>query len=276
MFKKILDVYRVLSLDVCIGVCCMSYYFSVLFKQRIEPVYFLIIFLAVFSIYSLDHIIDAFSIKKSASTIRHRFFQKNLISMTAITMILIAFDIFLSIKFLSTEIFEKGIMLSAVVLFYSLINFLSYRIRFKNYHKELIAGFIYAYGVMLPSLSTVTSSSFFIFIFFLQIFLIAYLNLIIFSFFDHGNDSSDGYSSIAILIGKTNTLRLIYILSFAEIMISVYTIMVIKTDLVVISIPLVMTLILLSIIYFRKFFSQNFRYRYAGDSIFFLPLMLLL
>ncbi|CAN5579974.1 hypothetical protein BH10BAC5_BH10BAC5_20360 [soil metagenome] len=277
MAKRIIDLYRILSIDVCIGVCCMTFYFVKIFHSHAAFVNYLLIFLTVFGVYSTDHLIDAYLLKKEASTIRHRFFQKYFLSLCLITILVIVSVLILSIRFLSSDILKAGVILAALVIMYCIINFIAFRKRMKNYLKEMISSIIYTSGLLISSGALLTESKISVIIVnFLIIFLIVYLNLIIFSYFDYENDNSDGYSSAATIIGKKGTLRLIYIIAASCAVIIILKIFYSGFDIPDTLIPLSMLLTLFLIIYLREYFKINFRYRYAGDSIFLFPIILLL
>ncbi len=253
----------------------MAFYFSQLSGHKLLSMDYLLIFIAVFCVYSADHIIDAWSIKKQASTFRHRFFQQNLFVMIVLTMILILADIIIAYCTLSNLIFKNGIFLSGIILIYYILNYFSFRLNLRNFFKEFLAAIIYTGGVMLPSFSrSLVTESLLVISF--QIFLTAFLNLVIFSYFDHDSDKADKYNSIVILLGKGKALALIYILIILQIIIFIVTLIQNNIGVYFLVIPLLMTLILFNLFYFRKYFSINYRYRYAGDSIFFIPLLLLL
>src|SRR6476659_9916470 len=68
---------NILSLDVVAGAVICSIFFSQVFNTVIRVSGIISLALSVWIIYTVDHLLDARRITRQASTVRHRFHQKN-------------------------------------------------------------------------------------------------------------------------------------------------------------------------------------------------------
>src|SRR5690606_21598184 len=104
-FKIFYDYLQVLSIDIVIGACAGMLFFDRLIGADLRPLLYLLLALAVWCIYTFDHLLDARQIKKAASTPRHAFHQKHFKTLASLLVILgilglgMAFY-FLKIKFI--------------------------------------------------------------------------------------------------------------------------------------------------------------------------------
>ena len=139
--------------------------------------------------------------------------------------------------------------------------------------KEIFVAVVYTAGVVLPAM---TNTQLFWkdwnWMMIVQFSLIAFLNLIIFSWFDYENDVQDKRVSFATIFGKKISQIFIYLI-FALSMILWSTTFSLQIET---AIFLGMNSLLLIMVYFQFYFAQNDRYRILGDAIFFLSLMVLL
>jgi Ca2+/Na+ antiporter len=133
---------------------------------------------------------------------------------------------------------------------------------------------LYTAGVILPVVPE-NQISLEMFLPILQFFIIALLNLIIFSWYERQNDLKDKQESIATIVSDRairNTLLFLFIISFS---ISVSMILLLEVHLVSI-VFMIMTAILFLIFWQKPHFEKNDYYRWVGDSIFILPLIYVL
>jgi 4-hydroxybenzoate polyprenyltransferase len=101
-------------------------------------------------------------------------------------------------------------------------------------------------------------------------FLIAFLNLLIFSWFDYRNDLRDGHNSAATFFGRERSRYLIWII-FAAIIVLLVFHGVSAASLIL----LLMTFLHIVMFTFSDFFSIGERFRITGEAIFFLPILLI-
>src|SRR6218665_3126042 len=143
---KIYRLVNILSLDVAGGAVVCALFFARLFGVTILPQGLLSLGLAVWIIYTTDHLLDAWRLKKEASTMRHRFHQRHFRVLFILLCVASSVELVL-ILFLRKSVFYGGLYLSGGVIFYILIN------RWLKYFKEVTAALLYSAGVLLPVFS---------------------------------------------------------------------------------------------------------------------------
>ena len=239
-------------------------YFSHILEINVRPVSLAVLGLTVWVIYTIDHLLDARSLKVPATTVRHKFHQDHF-KVLAIASVLVAAVCGLLLVFLRTKIFMWGLGLLALVVVYMFSN------KFLKYVKELIAALLYTVGVLLPNLSQldfsmVLSQQNFIVFFFL----VALTNLVLFSWFEVDADRVHNSSSIAVHLGESRTKALVIFLFLAQLFIIIlkfYS----DNDIVTLFLMLSVSSGLVIIFLAPNFFRQHDRYRLIGDAVFLLP-----
>ena len=267
----VLRVYRTintLSLDVSAGAVICALFFGRILQVHILPYGLSTLALTVWIIYTIDHLRDAKSIGANASSDRHRFHQKNFKWLLVILVMAIVADGLL-ILFIRRQVFIYGVVLGAVVGCYLVVQ------RALYFLKEVFVAMLYTMGVLLPSIA-VTSIQLTAFHKMLVslFFLIALLNLLIFSWFDKDRDATDKLRSLVTLVGRKSTAVLIGILLFLTFVSCVYFVIAFDQMLLA-SVFCLMTGVLLLLFLFPETFRSNDYYRFIGDGIFYLPLIFL-
>jgi hypothetical protein len=269
--RVLLRVYRlinVLSIDVALGSAFSALFFGDILNVNILPYGLLALALTVWIIYTADHLRDARNIGKKASSDRHYFHQRNFKTLSACLLIAIVADIVL-LFFIRKPVFVGGLFLAVLVAFYLVLQGRMY------YLKELVVALLYTLGVLLPSLAVTENHISVMHVgLFVQFFLIAFLNLLIFSFFDADNDRQDNLSSFVTRFGKSAAKNLISGLFMILILINLIQLFTGGYDRIPFLILLVMALVLLGIFSFSRFFRQSEFYRMLGDAVFFLPILI--
>jgi 4-hydroxybenzoate polyprenyltransferase len=142
--------------------------------------------------------------------------------------------------------------------------------------KEFFVASMYTCGVLLPSIAV---SSIRVdqnhYVLFLQFFLVALINLLIFSLFDADKDNNDGLPSFATHFGKGFTRKfiiavflLLAVINLSQIVTGNYT----MESMII----LLMTGTMFLIFCLPEFFMKNEYYRILGDAVFFFPALILL
>lgn len=269
---SILKFYRwlnILSIDVAIGAIVCGYFFSRIAEVTLRPAGLATLGLSVWIIYTTDHLVDALSLKGLASTARHRYHQLHFWELIIAEMLaLVAVGILLF--FIRPEVFLGGAVLLALVGIYMLVN------RYLNYLKEIMVAVLYCAGILLPSGMRVEDPmAFLIRPETTMLFLVALLNLLIFSWFEIETDREDGYPSFAGHFGARPTRKVIMILFIVQFLIplvswiaGVFS----SYQLILLSMTLVLGIIFL----LPEYFGKSDRYRLLGDAIFLLPVLFFL
>jgi len=278
-FSAFYKIFQSLSLDVVIGVVAVSLFATSLLNIVARPVWVLILILATWSFYTFDHLLDGIKLKETSSIFRHYFHYTNRKFLFVASAIagLVAF--ILSLLFLETEIISMGFILSFLILIYFMaIRFVAGK-RSVLLQKEFIIALIYTAGIWVaPMVWTKNDYNTFTIIVIFVLFLMAWAEGIMASYYDYESDLKDKHSSFTIIFGKQNTRRfliVLYILVFILIKISVFFIST-NTQFAAMIILALMNLSLLLIILYPKTFSANEKYRIFGEMVFWLPILILL
>ena len=275
LLQKSYKILNLLSIDVALGACSMAYLISSISEVNTPLITYFILGFTVWIIYTLDHLLDANDLKNNAIAPRHIFhykYQKVLTILTiSITLIIITLS-FLTLPFITILYgvigsFFVGCHIILVTVWGKKISFLV--------QKELSIAISYTLGISIPSISLIEGiidTTILIFIF--QCFLLAFINLCIFSYFDHQIDKEESQTSIVRLLKEEKTSILIYILFIIQLVISCISLFN-NTNNSFQIILILMNLTLFIIFKKYKFFRKNERYRLLGDFIFIYPIILI-
>ncbi len=269
-FLKAYRYVNILSIDTALGAVVCAMFFAELVEANVWIYGKVALGLTVWIIYTADHLLDAKKVKGVASSERHRFHQQYFRPLVAVMIIAAVVDLTM-VLFMRKSLLEYGLALSVVVALYLLVS------QFLKMLKEIFIACIYTLGVMLPALADQEhlmnrSDKLFMFNFFL----IAVANLLIFSWFDIQRDRADGHPSFVTFYGREKTKAVVYGLFAALVAISFYLVEVHSYDLLPLIILFTMMIVLIVILQRHKFFEVHDRFRYAGDAVFFLPVLYLL
>jgi 4-hydroxybenzoate polyprenyltransferase len=259
---------NLLSIDIAIGAIACGVYFAWVLDVHVRPYALASLGITVWIIYTADHLLDAWKVNGRASTERHRFHQDHFRILVVLVTIAILID-FILIFFIKRPVLFAGLYMIALVVVYLLFH------NKLTFLKEFFVALLYCVGVLLPSL-TVTDVSLEMkhHILFISFFLLALINLLLFSLFDKKDDEKDKRQSFVTLSGERATRWIIIVLSSANMLLLSYLFFKWNETLVVI-IPFLMNTALIIIMIFNRWFEKNSRYRLLGDAIFLLPLLYL-
>ncbi|WP_460538062.1 UbiA family prenyltransferase [Echinicola sediminis] len=229
---KYYNYFQWLSLDVVLGACAGLFFFQHLLMLSFTPVVYVLMSLAVWGIYTFDHLMDARNIEGRASSGRHLFhqvhFNKLLIwlFLVGITGFYLAFNF---IKF--SRLLSFGLLLSTMIVGnIMMLKFFGKRLTFL---KELTTAMFYTAGITLvPLIRFVDGGLPRVFWFFaLGYFIMAWFNLLLLAYMDKDSDQRDRMNSIVNTFGAQTThnllsailvMALFYILSLFFVLGSLY------------------------------------------------------
>jgi len=260
---------NILSLDIAAGAVISARFFAHIFNVEIKPYGLLALGLTVWIIYTVDHLRDAKKIKHNASTQRHRFHQQYFYMLTVFVGFAILSDA-VTIFFIRRQVFEWGLILFAIVMIYLIVQ------QYLRFLKEFFIASLYTWGVLLLSI-TITNITLNIThaLLIAQFGLIAWTNLVLFSWFDHHFDQRDKQNSLVTILGKRKTIFFLYGLFGVNFLIPAIQIIFFTTTTPVLILCL-MSIILFLIFTFRAPLAKNDLYRLIGDAVFFVPGLLLI
>jgi 4-hydroxybenzoate polyprenyltransferase len=266
LYRKI----NLLSLDIVAGVVICALFFSRIFQVHIRPQGLITLGLSVWIIYTADHLLDARKIKGDASTERHRFHQRNFLSLSLLLGMGTVLNAIL-IFFIREPVFFWGLLWIGIVAVYLIFQ------KHLRFFKEVIAALLYTGGVLLPSLAVSHDAvNLFSAALIVQFFLIAWFNLILFSWFDEEKDIRDKQHSFVTTVGRDRTRRFLFIIFFLSGIIFCSQLMYHTRWLIPLCILMTMNSILLLILLCEQWFRTHDRFRLWGDAVFLLPVLFLL
>lgn len=260
-----------LSLDIVAGAVISSLFIAELFQVSLDIHLLLGLSIAIWLIYTIDHLLDARKIKGEAVNPRHAFHQKNQILIGALALLFFVLGIY-NAFYLPASTIKLGlvlIFLSGAYLYY--LNWSN-----TNQAKEPFAALVYSAGIFAGPISLVNTFNWVYLVLFVQFFLLAYSNLMLFPLFEKEQDGQEGMKSIAIRKGDLLTGRFIRIALLINFILIVVTATFVNSLGSSQSIVLLMTLVLLALLLWPQYFVKYQLYRILGDGIFFLPGLFLL
>ncbi|MFT6866492.1 MAG: 4-hydroxybenzoate polyprenyltransferase [Cyclobacteriaceae bacterium] len=267
MIQRVYKYFRWLSLDIVLGAIVFLAYLGKYYSLSFSLHIYFALASAVWLIYTVDHLIDSTVSVRS----ERRYFHKKKAQMIILVASIVLILALINIYFLPETLIRYGaILASACVSYLSIIYFFR-----KLWFKEILVSLGYSCGIFLAPLALkgdINGSDIFLVF---QLFLLALINLSIFSYFDIENDQLEKFES---LVSKWNTSiikKFIYVLCFLSFILGVYGFSLLTTADVQ-SIYLIMSLVLVVIFAFPNFFKRNERFRVLGDGAFFIPIIFLL
>ncbi len=276
---SLLQIMQFLSLDIVIGTVAVGYMATKVLEVRANPVWWIVLPLAVWVVYTLDHIIDAYKKKREAAISRHNYHYLNRIPIIVVVSIIGLITMALSLLYLNYHIVKMGIILSITVGIYFLLLFLQKDKKNAMVQKELYIAIIYTVGIfMAPIYWHGSVPSIPIIIIAISISLLVWAEGIMISWYDYENDTIDGHNSLTILFGKKNARRFAIVLHlFVETVLVLVLLTTTLTSIVIFSmlIILLMNLILGLLILFPYSFLSNTYHKLIGETVFLLPCLLI-
>lgn len=272
-FYSFIRLFRILSLDVVSGSLATSFLVASCFQVSPPLVAYIALGIAVWLIYTFDHLSDARAIAQPV-TIRHRFHKTYFYPVSVFFVIALMAGIYV-LQFLSKEVFLLGLTgLGLTTLHLALVYFFGKRVS-PFIHKEAGVALNFAFGVAIPALSRLDALEWKHGIILFQIFTLAMMNLISFSYYEHEADKVQGQTSLALNLGNSFLAKLNNILFLAGVFIPTVMLLPRESNMFPLVIMLVMAVVLWALIRWPSFFGKNERYRIYGDMIFSLPYILL-
>jgi hypothetical protein len=261
---------NILSLDIAVGAVVSALFFSKILQVRILPYGLLALALTVWIIYTADHLLDARSINRAASSERHRFHQRHFTLLSWLLVIALLVNLFI-ILYTRKPVLRWGINLASIVFVYLVVQ------HYLKILKEFLIAILYTAGVLLPSWSvTAVTIGGLHYLLFAQFASVAFINLLIFSWCDYESDLADEQRSFATTVGKDVTVKVINVLAVLVLALAFYFIAIDFFPAAATIIATVGLLHLLVLLLCRKKLLRNNSYRIFADATFFLPSLYLL
>jgi hypothetical protein len=205
---------NLLSLDVVLGAVAGMLFFSDLLNTSTPFEVYTLLGIAVWCIYSIDHLLDSRKIKvdKEVSA-RHSFHQKYFKSILLAVALFVFFGVLLLVFSESTKSLRMpgGTLAGVVVIWFFILHKTSLQ---SSWLKEVSTAFVYVAGISLAPivLSGKENLDHFFWVFVTVYFFLALLNLLILSYLDEGEDKELGFGSVLTVLSRENLKFLIILI----------------------------------------------------------------
>ena len=229
--------------------------------------------IAVWLIYTFDHLLDARKISGIPSSFRHQFHQQYQKPLVVIAFILLLVGSIMAF-YLPHIIFYNGLL---GVLFTGMYFLVLQKTSF--WQKEICIAIGYTWGVFVAPVSLYQGHlNLSQWLLIPQVFLVVFANLLIFSWFDVVNDKRDGHKSMVIYWGLARSEKIIQWIIGLGISLGFIIFFFHRTESTIVMqvLRLLMFCILLLIYKQHQLFRANDLYRVIGDGIFYLPALFIL
>lgn len=268
-------IYSYLSLDVVVGSLVSGMLFADVLGANMHWTWYIALPLAVWIVYTADHLLDARRLGAEANTPRHLFHHEHFNVIGLFWFVCLGIIILL-IFFMPVYLILCGVFVGFFSgLHLALVKWAGSRLRWWL-HKELGVALVYTMGVCCGPLFAlnggILNNSWGII---LQFFLLALINLWLFSYFERDTDRKDGHTSFLLLIGdQTAKLGLVFM---GLICLSIGIAYLLSGHYLPMQLIFFLMLLTLALIfYFPSWSLKGEKYRIWGDAVFIFPILHLL
>ncbi len=268
------QILQALSLDVVAGSVAVGAFATRLLAVNPQTVWWIVLPLAVWSFYTLDHLIDGFKSKGETGIYRHRFHYKNRKTLVVLMLISGTAATLLGVLFLDKYIVAAGFGTGLLAAAYFSVLYFGGRARRLLLPKEFVIALVYVTGIWLAPLvwyGQLPDTG--VLLVMLILFLLAWAEGIMASWFDCEKDTKAGHGSFTVRFGLKSTKHFLFGLYVFVFFMLGYLAFALtgKLQFVALLILALMNLVLLFTISFPSWFAKNDRYRIAGEAVFLLP-----
>lgn len=271
---RIYDLARMLSLDVALGALGSGWMAACYLKVTMPLAWYVLLPLAVWVAYTLDHLMDARRIGAAASTPRHRFHHDRFGALAVLVGMAGIAGLVSAVIWLEMRAVYFGLGLGAVAgLHFLLVRLVGSRTS-PFLIKELGVALVYTAGTWgLPLMMADHWDPSLIGIPVGQFLLLALVNLLELSLYEADTDARDRQTSLVQAIGRAGGLRLVRLLLAMAAGLGVLPLLVSDaTELLRLEMVFaIMSGLLAAIILRPNWFMRNERYRAWADAAFLLP-----
>jgi len=277
LFSKIYHFIRIFSLDIVAGAIASAIFSSSVMEINLPRSYYTVLGLVVWLIYTADHLMDGAKTRGKSPSETHNFFNTYKIPIILVFILVLVFTFRLVLYRLDLSIIEFGIAPGFAVLIYLLLNRYYEKESKWFFIKELWIAIIYSmaiWGGPLIYAGDVINPAQLILI--VSFGLIILGNVLIYSIYERELDAEEGNRSIVRDFGikfSTNLAITSLVISALLALIAFFFLggWVIHSIIIVL-----ISIALLAILSFPKFFSQGKLYGKLADLVLFLFLLTLI
>jgi len=268
---------NILSLDVCAGAIAGGIMATMIFGSSPGWAYWLILPLAVWLIYTADHLIDGYRAGANAQHERRLLHRDHLKILAAVSAVLIPLIASIAFLFLPGSVIIFGICLGILVLVYLVLVFFIGKRSASFLPKELIVALIYTAGIWGPVIIIKQSIILIEGLVAIMYFLLALSNLFMLSIIEVKVDKAEGQCSFPLSFGVKRARILFNLFTTVVIIVSILLISTGSSWLITKAaiITGLMSICFLLIYSYSNQLEKNDVYRYISEAVFFLPILIL-
>lgn len=202
-----------LSVDIVLGACAGMLFFDRLIGADLNPVIYILLAMAVWCIYTFDHLLDARQIDKQASTFRHAFHQRYFKPLAFFFVLVGTLGLGGALYlFKISHLVTYGFCLGVLIL----LIFILLKIVPKNwvFLKEISISGLYVVGIMLAPYFQHDWGVIppFFWLFGIAYVLVAWFNTVFLGILDQESDQKDGLYSFALAVGESRSRKFLFVL----------------------------------------------------------------
>lgn len=276
--KKAYVYLQSLSIDIVLGACAGMLFFDRLVEAELNVILYILLGLAVWCIYTFDHLLDATLIGKQASTYRHYFHQIHF-KILSFFLILVG-SMGLATAYILYKLYFKIIIVYGLCLgLLILLVFVLLKVFPKKWAfiKEISIATLYVGGIMLAPFfhNDLEKIPAYFWLLGIAYVLVAWFNTIFLGILDRESDDKDGLSSLATSVGESRSKKVLYVL-LAIMLVYIISLFMILNSFVYLHISLILIIALIHGTTFLKAEKNNVSVRMKLDASFLLSFLLLL
>lgn len=231
--------------------------------------------IAIWIIYTVDHLVDALKIPFPEE--RRKFYHKNFTPLLYTSIGLVLVSSLIGVFYLPAEIIILGFVLGLISGVYLLIVFVFGQTKNKWLQKELYVAGIYTLGVWAPViLVSKMLINIEIVLVVVAFFLLVFSDILIFSIYDHQQDSKNQFISLIKIVGIKKLTNLTISSIVISILIPVVLVFSNQAKIQATAIILIAMGLMLLFLFVQKKKLAGQLYRYLGEAVFFLPVLVAL
>ncbi len=265
---------RILSLDILAGVFCGYHFARLILDCDCPPFTPVILCLTVWLIYTLDHLLDARSLKENSIKPVYRWHWDHRFILQPVLLLVGLATIGLSMVYLPTGILLFGGITGSLVILYTIAHQGKPGTHRKYLFKEVWISILYTAGIWgLPLISKGSIPDVSVLLALIIYLVLVLVNILLYSLHDYTNDREESQHTMATRFGREVTAHLLRILILSALILIMMAFLtpedqgLRKVYLILLS----MTAVLGSIIAFPGFFSKHERFGILADAVFLLP-----
>ena len=265
-----------LSIDVVIGALLSGLFVKSIIPFEVAGVYWIVLPLSVWIIYTTDHLVDAARLKSSANTDRHLFhytYIRTFLILVSLFSMLVLTLVFL---YLPIEVFYFGLSTGAFSILY--FSFLHVSKQQAILPKEIIVAFVYTTGIWgVPLVLTDFNFDQNKMLLLSGFFILVLADILLLSYFELESDTKDRHFTMAVKFGKKIIKQIIWAMLVLVNIICFFLLLTKSSELEKIAaiIYLLMATLIMGMISFPEKLEKNFLYRCLVEFVFWLPGLIL-